>query len=108
MPKSDGSLTVSLRLLIGAVLFAALFASPGGFAQDAAPAAPAANDPAVSKAEIMPHAVDSIILDAVHTLSGYVAVGARGNLLLSANGVEGVKAADVQPLPPPNNGRAAW
>lgn len=95
MPKSDGSLTVGLRLLSGAVLFATVFAAPSGFAQDPASAAAPAYDPAVSTAEVMPHAVDSIILDAVHTLSGYVAVGERGNLLLSANGVEWVQAADV-------------
>lgn len=95
MPKSVGSQTVGLRLLSSAVLFAALFASPCGFAQEADAAAPAANDPAVLTAEVMPHAVDSLILDAVHTLSGYVAVGERGDLLLSANGVEWVQAANV-------------
>lgn len=83
----------------GCVLSLALLVSPALLALQAEEAVTAselrADDPALLPAEVMPHAVDSIILDAVRTLSGYVAVGERGNLLLSANGVEWVQAGNV-------------
>lgn len=64
-------------------------------AQDAGPSVPAASDPAVLIAEVMPKAAESIVLDVVRTLSGYVAVGERGHVLLSPNGVEWTQAAGV-------------
>lgn len=64
-------------------------------AEDAESVAPAPTDPAVLTAEVMPKASESIVLDAVRTLSGYVAVGERGDILLSPNGVEWTQAAEV-------------
>lgn len=64
-------------------------------AEDAESVTPAPTDPAVLTAEIMPKASESIVLDAVRTLSGYVAVGERGDILLSPNGVEWTQAAGV-------------
>lgn len=94
MPMSTG-----LHGMRGCVLSLALVVSPALLALQAEETVPAselrADDPAMLPAELMPHAVDSIILDAVRTLSGYVAVGERGNLLLSANGVEWVQAGNV-------------
>jgi len=57
-------------------------------AQDTAPVSAAVTDPALLTAEVMPKAVESIILDAARTVSGYVAVGERGHVLRSPNGVE--------------------
>lgn len=64
-------------------------------AQDADDGTPTADDPAVVAAEVMPLAASSIVLDAVRTLSGYIAVGERGHVLLSPNGVEWSQAANV-------------
>lgn len=64
-------------------------------AQEPAPIPSVAQDPAVTPAEIMPKATESIVLDAVRTLSGYVAVGERGHVLLSPNGVEWTQASGV-------------
>lgn len=94
MPMCTG-----LHGMRGCVLLLALVVSPALLALQAEETVTAselrADDPALLPAEVMPHAVDSIILDAVRTLSGYVAVGERGNLLLSANGVEWVQAGNV-------------
>lgn len=90
MPMSTG-----LRFARAFVATLAVFATSSTFAQEADVAELRADDPAMLSAEVMPHAVDSIILDAVRTLSGYVAVGERGNVLLSPNGVEWVQAGNV-------------
>ena len=43
-------------------------------------------DPATAPAEIRPFAAKSLLLDIVHTAGHFVAVGARGNVLLSDDG----------------------
>lgn len=47
----------------------------------------AATDPALLDAEMMPRASRSLLLDAVHTSAGYFAVGERGHVLASEDGV---------------------
>jgi len=90
MPISKGLVGARAWLLAVAVL-----ATSPAFAQQADPTSLRADDPAVLPAEVMPHAVDHIIIDAVRTLSGYVAVGERGHVLLSPNGVEWTQASAV-------------
>lgn len=46
----------------------------------------AAQDPSVSESEIKPRADKSLLLDIARTSSGFVAVGERGHVLLSADG----------------------
>ncbi|MBP6596853.1 MAG: hypothetical protein KA196_05005 [Arenimonas sp.] len=55
---------------------------------EAAPAdaVPAATDPALLDSETMPRASRSLLLDAVRTDAGYVAVGERGHVLISTDG----------------------
>lgn len=65
----------------GACLAVALAA-----AAHAAEDAPAPGDPAIVVAESMPRAAESLILDAVATTAGWVAVGERGHILRSADG----------------------
>jgi len=48
----------------------------------------AATDPALLDAEMMPRASRSLLLDAVHTNVGYFAVGERGHVLTSEDGVK--------------------
>ena len=50
-------------------------------------AKPAATDPALLDAEILPRASRSLLLDAVRTNTGYFAVGERGHVLASGDGV---------------------
>jgi photosystem II stability/assembly factor-like uncharacterized protein len=59
----------------------------------AAPSAPAADkfswpDPVDSPAEIMPLASQSLLLGLARTANGYVAVGGRGDILVSADGAQ--------------------
>jgi photosystem II stability/assembly factor-like uncharacterized protein len=93
------------RFRVGLTALLVLAASMPLAAQDAAPAtddpaaepapadaaatpapAIAAGDPALLDAEAMPRAHRSMLLDAVRTTSGYVAVGERGHVLLSDDG----------------------
>jgi photosystem II stability/assembly factor-like uncharacterized protein len=61
------------------------------------PPAPAADksDPSGLPAEIEPRAVQSLLLDAVQTASGFVVVGERGHVLTSTDGAKW----DQQPVP---------
>ncbi|PKM02837.1 MAG: hypothetical protein CVV16_10860 [Gammaproteobacteria bacterium HGW-Gammaproteobacteria-6] len=90
MPMSSG-----LHFARTWVVALAVFATLPVFAQQADTSELRPDDPAVLTSEVMPHAVDHIITDAVRTLSGYAAVGERGHLLLSANGVEWTQAQGV-------------
>ena len=60
---------------------------------DTETATPAATDPAVLDAEILPRASRSLLLDAVHTTAGYFAVGERGHVLVSDDGATWRQAA---------------
>lgn len=62
--------------------------APTDVPSDAPTAAPAiaADDPVVRDAEMMPRAARSLLLDAVRTPTGYVAVGERGHILVSGDG----------------------
>ena len=55
-------------------------------AQEAQAPAIAADDPVLLDAEMMPRVDRSMLLDAVRTDTGYVAVGERGHILLSGDG----------------------
>ncbi|MBW8369181.1 MAG: hypothetical protein K0M70_15155, partial [Arenimonas sp.] len=57
------------------------------------PAATAATDPALLDAEMMPRASRSLLLDSVRTSAGYFAVGERGHVLSSDDGVNWRQAA---------------
>ena len=46
----------------------------------------AKDDPSVSDSEILPKASSSLLLDIARTDTGFVAVGERGHVLLSADG----------------------
>lgn len=91
MPMSASHLRAWLQ---GAAL-SLICLSNTAMAQESEQVQPVAPDPAVTPAEIMPKAAESIVLDAVRTLSGYVAVGERGHVLLSPNGVEWTQASGV-------------
>ncbi len=54
---------------------------------------PAATDPALLDAEILPRASRALLLDAVRTNAGYFAVGERGHVLASSDGVQWRQAA---------------
>lgn len=56
-------------------------------------AKPAATDPALLDAEVLPRASRSLLLDAVRTNAGYFAVGERGHVLASDDGVTWRQAA---------------
>ena len=56
-------------------------------------AKPAATDPALLDAEVLPRASRSLLLDAVRTSGGYFAVGERGHVLASDDGVTWRQAA---------------
>ena len=56
-------------------------------------AKPAATDPALLDAEVLPRASRSLLLDAVRTSAGYFAVGERGHVLASDDGVTWRQAA---------------
>ena len=70
-------------------------------AQDTAPAAefglPAADDPSVLNAEIMPRAVSSLILDIVDAGDRAVAVGERGHILVSETRRDGWRQIENVP-----------
>jgi len=53
----------------------------------------AATDPALLDAEVLPRAGRSLLLDAVRTSAGYFAVGERGHVLASDDGVQWRQAA---------------
>lgn len=46
----------------------------------------AKDDPSVSASELLPKAASSLLLDVARTSDGYVAVGERGHILISADG----------------------
>jgi photosystem II stability/assembly factor-like uncharacterized protein len=56
-------------------------------------AKPAATDPALLDAELLPRASRSLLLDAVRTNAGFFAVGERGHVLASDDGVTWRQAA---------------
>jgi photosystem II stability/assembly factor-like uncharacterized protein len=56
-------------------------------------AQPAATDPALLDAEVLPRASRSLLLDAVRTSAGYFVVGERGHVLASDDGVTWRQAA---------------
>lgn len=56
-------------------------------------AKPAATDPSMLDAEILPRASRSLLLDAVRTGAGFFAVGERGHVLASDDGVQWRQAA---------------
>lgn len=53
----------------------------------------AKDDPSVSNSEILPKAISSLLLDIARTDAGFVAVGERGHVLLSADGKNWKQAA---------------
>lgn len=88
-------MSISRYCRVAGLSVVALTAAVCACAQAAGEGVPTADDPAVLAAEEMPLAASSIVLDAVHTLSGYIAVGERGHILLSPNGVEWTQASQV-------------
>lgn len=56
-------------------------------------AKPAATDPALLDSEVLPRASRALLLDAVRTSAGYFAVGERGHVLASDDGVKWRQAA---------------
>ncbi len=80
-------------------LLVALLVATGSDAaaqQTAAPAPEAsAADPALLDAERMPRAVNALLLDAVATKTGAIAVGERGQILSSTDGATWTQAAAV-------------
>lgn len=70
-------------------------------AQDAAPATtpgiPAADDPSVLEAEVMPRAAESLILDIVDAGDRAVAVGERGHILVSETRRDGWRQIENVP-----------
>lgn len=99
-----GALLFALALPISAQAPEAEAEAPAAYADDETTvdtppipepetAATAATDPALLDAEMMPRANRSLLLDAVHTKGGYFAVGERGHLLASDDGVTWRQAA---------------
>lgn len=63
----------------------------------AAPAAPAADDPSVLEAEVMPRAASSLLLDIVDAGDRAVAVGERGHILVSETRRDGWRQIEHVP-----------
>ena len=90
MPQFPKRAALAAAILLAAALPLAAqdAAAPTGDTADALAPAPAlaADDPVVRESETMPRAPRSLLLDAVQSPAGYVAVGERGHILISGDG----------------------